>query len=430
MTGIAVAGSGIGTFLFAPLTEFLIDKYTWRGAFVILGAITFNIMVSGMAFRPLTTPKLEKKRRKYLENLGKFSKLDSYSSMQKPGLKTNLTRHRTEKINRPLSNEADLLTLLNQPVTHSLMQFPTFLKDNMEPTCFKELQKYMVRNPRETETLYEVLQNQGLLEKFVNYHSDNTVQAVSVLELERAKSVAADFGGSDREIASPKLEGANVNKLSPNVVDFSGSTFSQLGVGSRNKESDTTSKRTDVTQTSNMSRKQLYSTRASKKQLELDQMLPLSRKDIFYRGSLLKSVEVKPESHSASCPNIVLHYKVDSTGADENIVYKFFTLSTGKAKNLIHKMMNLSILRSSVFLYFCVASFLLYFAYDVPYVFTPDKAIEMDFSQARASFLVSIIGITSTVGQIVIGWLGDFPSINPLHLYNVLTSLSGKMFKF
>ena len=45
-TGIAVCGAGVGTFLFAPLTKWLIDAYTWRGAFLIYAGmyVTTNIV--------------------------------------------------------------------------------------------------------------------------------------------------------------------------------------------------------------------------------------------------------------------------------------------------------------------------------------------------------------------------------------------------
>ena len=42
-TGISVCGSGVGTFLFAPLTQYLVDQYNgWRGATVILAGIYFT----------------------------------------------------------------------------------------------------------------------------------------------------------------------------------------------------------------------------------------------------------------------------------------------------------------------------------------------------------------------------------------------------
>ena len=52
-TGIAVCGSGLGTFIFAPLTEFLIQAYFWKGAMLIIAALTLNCVIFGALFRPL-----------------------------------------------------------------------------------------------------------------------------------------------------------------------------------------------------------------------------------------------------------------------------------------------------------------------------------------------------------------------------------------
>lgn len=56
-TGIAVCGSGIGTFIFAPLTKFLLDQYDWKNALFILAGIVFNGCVFGALMRPLEPPK-------------------------------------------------------------------------------------------------------------------------------------------------------------------------------------------------------------------------------------------------------------------------------------------------------------------------------------------------------------------------------------
>ncbi|XP_053604304.1 monocarboxylate transporter 12 isoform X2 [Plodia interpunctella] len=52
-TGIAVCGSGLGTFLFPPITEALIETYGWRGAMGIIGAFILNCVPLGMMFRPV-----------------------------------------------------------------------------------------------------------------------------------------------------------------------------------------------------------------------------------------------------------------------------------------------------------------------------------------------------------------------------------------
>ena len=53
-TGIALAGSGVGSISFAPLLEYLIDLYSWKGAMWIVSAICLNGVVMGALFRPLS----------------------------------------------------------------------------------------------------------------------------------------------------------------------------------------------------------------------------------------------------------------------------------------------------------------------------------------------------------------------------------------
>ncbi|CAL8304005.1 unnamed protein product [Lota lota] len=50
--GIAMSGSGIGTFLLAPAVQLLIDYYSWRGALLILSAFVANLCVCGALLRP------------------------------------------------------------------------------------------------------------------------------------------------------------------------------------------------------------------------------------------------------------------------------------------------------------------------------------------------------------------------------------------
>ncbi len=52
-TGLAVCGSGIGTFIFAPVTQYLIKEYGWRGAMLILSGLFLNISVCGALMRDI-----------------------------------------------------------------------------------------------------------------------------------------------------------------------------------------------------------------------------------------------------------------------------------------------------------------------------------------------------------------------------------------
>ncbi|XP_041939574.1 monocarboxylate transporter 12-B isoform X1 [Alosa sapidissima] len=51
--GIAMSGSGIGTFILAPVVQLLIDYYSWRGALLILGGFVSNLCVCGALLRPI-----------------------------------------------------------------------------------------------------------------------------------------------------------------------------------------------------------------------------------------------------------------------------------------------------------------------------------------------------------------------------------------
>jgi MFS family permease len=60
-TGLSVCGSGIGTFLFAPLTTFLVTEYGWRGTTLILAGLFLNMAVCGALMRDLKWTKEKSK---------------------------------------------------------------------------------------------------------------------------------------------------------------------------------------------------------------------------------------------------------------------------------------------------------------------------------------------------------------------------------
>lgn len=58
-TGLAVCGSGVGTFLMTPFVQYLLGRYDWRGTVLILSGVVLNCACFGALFRPLqaTQPK-------------------------------------------------------------------------------------------------------------------------------------------------------------------------------------------------------------------------------------------------------------------------------------------------------------------------------------------------------------------------------------
>ncbi|KAL6119756.1 slc16a4 [Pungitius sinensis] len=53
-TAYAIGRSGMGlTFALAPLTQWLLDRYAWQGAMLILGGLMLNLVATGMLLRPI-----------------------------------------------------------------------------------------------------------------------------------------------------------------------------------------------------------------------------------------------------------------------------------------------------------------------------------------------------------------------------------------
>ncbi|ESO11891.1 hypothetical protein HELRODRAFT_185246 [Helobdella robusta] len=52
-TGIAVCGTGVGTFLFAPFSRWLLEIYDWKNAMYIIAGLSLNGVILGLLLRPI-----------------------------------------------------------------------------------------------------------------------------------------------------------------------------------------------------------------------------------------------------------------------------------------------------------------------------------------------------------------------------------------
>lgn len=124
-TGISVCGSGIGTFVFAPLTYILLDEYGWRGTTLILAGFFLNMAVCGLLFRDLpwtTTMNAEKarerKRRRERKRNKRFgSSVDSLSDSKSSAAGST-------KVTDTVIEEASTSIV---PQFSSLVDLPTFM---------------------------------------------------------------------------------------------------------------------------------------------------------------------------------------------------------------------------------------------------------------------------------------------------------------
>lgn len=434
-TGIAVAGSGIGTFLFAPLTEYLIETYSWRGAVLIIGGLMFNIMACGALFRPLTNPKAVKKKRAS-QSLDRF-----------PGHNTDMYYE-----NRPYLDNHHLQKLLEQldePVAHSLVQFPTYLQkdiNNIAPDLLKDLlDRGMSRD--DVRCIEQYLQSRSLGSINTSDYNDTAGAVASTSQMYGNRRDRLPVKESEEMEMVNEDEAENEAKSEPDNAKQNGGVSENdthciyENDANRSEDNDETETLVDQNETqevhavlnSNGDINHVYKPRRHKRRrfsrnyLQGDKSIrPMWRKDIFYRGSLVRNNLFCEEGRAASCPDLMIQAGDSSSEELEERLWLFKLLKFSKeVKHVIKEMLDVAILRSVIFVYFSLSCMLLYMWYDVPYVYGPDQAVQLGISHNRASFLVSIIGIVSTVGQVVLGYIGDCPWCSCTTLYAVLTGFAG-----
>ncbi|XP_032439301.1 monocarboxylate transporter 13 [Xiphophorus hellerii] len=100
--GLGFSSIGLSSFAFNPLFQLLVETYTWRGALLILGGLSLNIMACGALIRP--------------ECLSKAStKVDSQSRSSQPDLLQRVSSYLEVSLlcERPYLTYALGVTLLN-----------------------------------------------------------------------------------------------------------------------------------------------------------------------------------------------------------------------------------------------------------------------------------------------------------------------------
>lgn len=129
-TGLSVCGSGIGTFIFAPLTQVLIENYGWRGTTLILAGFFLNMTVCGMLMRDLewTTHKAKLRAKSRKQNkLGVSAESFSVSnSTNTGGTASNL--HQQPLLENDLGI-GNIDPTLNPRLFSSLITLPTFMRN-------------------------------------------------------------------------------------------------------------------------------------------------------------------------------------------------------------------------------------------------------------------------------------------------------------
>ncbi|XP_073997465.1 monocarboxylate transporter 14-like [Rhodnius prolixus] len=372
-TGLSVCGSGIGTFVFAPVTQFLLTEYGWRGTTLVLAGLFLNLCVCGMLMRDLEWTKAKRRDRRK-KKTATASSVDTYSATSvAPHTPTSCPSVDELKklLQKPVLNAADSYIPEEdydeeaKRLCSSLVNLPTFVR-NGEKVPLEVLEMLTAH-----KHLYHVLLH--------NYPS-LLISSRSLSDSARLHDICHTEKGDN--YAGNELS-AKFMQETPEVTSPTGGRNDQWWI------------------------KPPPNTNRSLPTAAYLKDLRVHRHSLTYRGAMLNINRYR--LRASSCPDI---YRNSMTTIAKEKVEWYAGLW-----ELWSDMLDLSFFTNVRFLLFAMSNFLLYTWYDVPYVYLTDNAIERGFSETDASILISVIGILNMLGEIILGWAGDKEWVNANLVY-------------
>ncbi|XP_035902459.1 uncharacterized protein LOC118507701 [Anopheles stephensi] len=456
-TGLSVCGSGIGTFVFASLTQVLLDEYGWRGTTLILAGVFLNMCLCGLLMRDLewTTHKSKQKRRKQQQQ-----QADSVSnSTNTAGGNTSVLMGNGGiidgvPIGGAIGGNGGLVDAANDHIYDlddprlfsSLITLPTFLQNG---------------SGQDKITL-EVL---AMLSKQHNMHDHHVLQSLPTARMSSSRSFSQPLSpqsgenladlkeeqeqqdNTTKQPATPAAEDNNDDdgkgqEAKESKQDDDGSTVVQpsrhrAAGGQRSGARGRTGGATDADGGTPyepgtamppvfLRRVHSHSTRGTAPPsagppaatASYLKDLRMHRHSLTYRGAMLNIQRYR--LRASSCPDIYRN-SMTTIAKEKSAWYQ----GVEEFRTLLVSILDFSYFSDVHYLLFAISNFLLYTFYDVPYVYLGDNASQIGFSHAQSSMLIAIIGILNMVGEVVLGWMGDRKSVNANYTYAICMALCG-----
>lgn len=463
-TGIGASGTGIGTFLYAPLTQYLLDNFGWRGTTLILAGTLFNIVVMGALMRDpdwmIEESKLESRSQSMLTFSNSSVCLDEIKKLIEVGVaKENILDTLVTNVN----TEANQVIPPDDPVIckkyQSELTLPTYIKQNelLQPLppsggsrrslrqailakeAFKKLEEedpepqHAKLASSETLNSYEKISSTGYNDDDdASLNLKTSLQTLSVASLDegylscqRQRELQSRGGGSTWSLDEAALAARIAQEDEENRRSFRGTSLDVVyenEIFNPNVNTAVTlvvpkqQKREPHKPHKNGGLKRTHPHNHSLRYSNFLKDMRIHRNSIHYRGALLNTHRYRLKA--SSCPNIYRNSMTTIAREKEETWYESFidTLKT---------MFDFSLFFEFKFCMMSISTLLLFTWYIIPYFYIPDYMLMYNFTEQDGANLISIIGITNTLGMVGLGWLGDQPWVNVCKTYAVCLALCG-----
>ncbi|CAG9812474.1 unnamed protein product [Phaedon cochleariae] len=396
--GLAASGSGFGTAVYSPLATWLLAEYGWRGTLLITAGFFANMCVCGALMRDPEWIKEEDEREKKMKKRRK----SSASSIDTECL---------EEIKQTLEGGGDAqyllqdvdatLDLSDKDRFKSVVDLPTFIKEN------EKVPIEVLKQLSENKQLYSII-----LENYPNmlYCRSSSESGINKLPNQgnhHTSRIPVRFSMKLKKPDEPEvLEIIDEIKHDDKVDE----TTKMLNGG-------TVAEELEPPQTSTRGIQFLRSLSVKAK----TQMQPQSylknirfrKNSMGYRGAMLNIHKYRVKA--SSCPDIYKNSMATLFREEETWYEELW--------GILKDLTNFSLFLDLHFLLLSLSTMILCIWFVVPYFYLAEHMTRSGYTDEQASFVISIIGITNTLGMVILGIIGD--RLNVAKSYAVCLILCG-----
>lgn len=390
-TGIALCGSGVGTLLFAPMSDKLLEYYGLFGALLIVSAILLHCAVFGSLFRPLGHGELYRQTYRKERDIPKH-RIARGSIFTK--IMEDKERQRTISQG---SLDGCIITRDNQLIKAS------------NNTMNRLLQQ-------------ETLASQTMRRLRMSGINHNLSGSGTKLNAPARQNGQAGLQFCTRRGTEPSLSSVGQpNGASPLLSDQSASVTGVFEPGATGSLPITRSGESGVPTTSEWEEGcGGCETKDSMESFRREMARPMYKKDILYSGSMHRVTEfdASPSVH---------HYRKStvSVPAEDMASCWDHCPYSQPVVNVLREMLDPCLFKSYTFILLSISSVATMLALFVPYVFIVSMAASLDVPSDSASYLISMIGLCNVFGRIVVGLIADRPWANALCINNLALIIAG-----
>ncbi|XP_045114270.1 uncharacterized protein LOC123506341 isoform X2 [Portunus trituberculatus] len=468
-TGIAVAGSGIGTFLFAPLIQYLMDHWGWRLSFILLAGVMLNMVVCGALMRDLEwTPRHSSSTNRNVRATPAPSShrgSTSHSSETVGVRGGNLALPSLDELRR-LVQSGDVAALLS-PEEHpaetlrgsaSMVLLPTFLSrshalpPDVIPCLSSRTNAYEVVSQMYphllshslSSTLEQVLpqgekksqKSQTHKEKMSEYASTTITSIGSSGGYSQDPRAAAhrEAQPSDTDDTTP----SSVPPPAPRDIPQPCKLDLQIGFSPEDDGDEADNEEENEDQQERMAMlagsrpprgpRQPGTRRISSGCMGASSPPPpaaplrnmrINRQSMTYRGAMLNIQRYR--LRASSCPDIYRNSIITIAKAQDEADWTYLD----DMGEMLTACVDVTYCMDASYLVFAVSNFVLYVFYDTVYMYLTDYAQGVGISADDSANLISVIGILNCLGMVVMGYVGDRSWSSPVLIYNISMVVCG-----